>query len=66
VRTTTSQAGENSQTNGSKHTIVSSILTGLIFKLRLERSNERRAVSSDPPLNQRSSRVRATSLKNLN
>jgi hypothetical protein len=32
VSVTASQAGENSQTNGSKHTIVSIILTNLIFK----------------------------------
>jgi hypothetical protein len=62
VGVTASQAGENSQTNGSEPTIVSSILTDLIFK----RSNGGRAVSSDPPLNQRSSRVRATSFEILN
>ncbi len=39
-----SQAGENSQTNGSEHTIVSSILTDLIFKRR----NGRRAFSDLP------------------
>jgi hypothetical protein len=61
VSITASKAGENSQTNGSEHTIVSSILTDPMFK----RSNERRAVSSDP-LNQQSRRVRATSLKILN
>jgi hypothetical protein len=59
VSITACQAGENSQTNGLEHTIVSSILTDLVFK----RSNGRRAVSSDPPLNQRSSRVRATGFK---
>jgi hypothetical protein len=32
VSVTASQAGENSQTNGSEHTIVSIILTDLIFK----------------------------------
>jgi hypothetical protein len=53
---TASQAGENSQTHGPEHTIVSSILTDLIFK----RSQGRRVVSSDPPLNQRSCRVRAS------
>ncbi len=58
VSITVSQAGENSQTNGCKHTIV----TDVIFK----RNKGRRAVSSDPPLNQRSSRVRATSFKILN
>jgi hypothetical protein len=52
----------SSQTNGSEHTIASSILTDLIFK----RSNGRKAVSSNSPVNQRSSRVRATSFKNLN
>ncbi len=62
VSITASQAGENSQTNGSVHTIISSILTDPIFK----RSNWRRAESSNPPLNQRSSRVRATSFKILN
>jgi hypothetical protein len=56
------QAGENSQTNGPEHTIVSSILTDLIFKRKIGR----RAVSSDPPLTQRSSQVRATSFKILN
>ncbi len=59
---TASQAGKNSQTNGPEHTIVSSILTDLIF----QRSNGRRVVLSEPPLNQRSSRVRATSFENLN
>ncbi len=62
VSVTASQARENSQTNVSEHTIVSSILTDLIFK----RSNGRRAVSSEPQLNQRSSRVRATSFEILN
>jgi hypothetical protein len=61
VSITASQAGENSQTNGPEHTIVSRILTDLNFK----RSNGRRAVSSDPPLNQRSSRVRATNFKTV-
>ena len=32
VSVTASQAGENSQTNGREHTIVSIILTDLIFK----------------------------------
>ena len=32
VSVTASQAGENSQTNGLEHTIVSIILTDLIFK----------------------------------
>ena len=62
VSVTASQAGENSQTNGREHTIVSIILTDLIFK----RSNRRRVVLSEPPLNQRSSRVRATSFEILN
>jgi hypothetical protein len=52
-RITASQAGQNSQTNGPEHNIVSSSLTDLIFK----RSKGRRAVSSDPPLNQRNSRL---------
>jgi hypothetical protein len=40
MRITTSQAGENSQTNGSEHydMIVSSILTDLIFKKRKGRT----------------------------
>jgi hypothetical protein len=33
---TTSQAGENSQTNGLKHTIESSILTDLILRKTAE------------------------------
>jgi hypothetical protein len=49
------------ETNGPEDTIVPSILTDLIFK----RSNGRRAVSSDPPLNQRSSRVQAMSFEIL-
>jgi hypothetical protein len=42
---TASQTGENSKTNGPEHTIVSSILTDLIFK----KGNGRRMISSDPP-----------------
>jgi hypothetical protein len=44
VSLTASQAGENSQTNGPEHTILSSILTDLIIK----RNNGRRAVSTEP------------------
>ncbi len=62
VSITSSQAKENSQTNGPEHTIVSRILTDLIFK----GSNGRRAVSLGPPLNQQSSRVRSTSFNFLN
>jgi hypothetical protein len=59
VLLTAPQAGENTQSNGPKHAIVSSIRTDLIFN----RSNGRRAVSSDPPLNKLSSRAQATSFK---
>ncbi len=45
-----------------EHTIVSIILTDLIFK----RSNRRRAVLLEPPLTQQSSRVQATSFEILN
>jgi hypothetical protein len=38
---TASKAGKNSQTNGSKHTIVSSILTDLIFKEATEEEQYR-------------------------
>jgi hypothetical protein len=37
VSVTACQAGENSQTNGSEHMIVSSILTDLIFKEATEK-----------------------------
>ncbi len=46
VSITAFQAGENSETNGHEHTIISSILRDLVFK----RSNGRREVSSDPLL----------------
>ncbi len=42
VSITASQAGENSQTNGSEHTIVSSILTDMIFKEATEEEQFRR------------------------
>jgi hypothetical protein len=42
VSVTSSQAGENSQTNGSDHTIVSIILTDLIFKELTEEEQYRR------------------------
>jgi hypothetical protein len=51
VSITVSQAGENSQTNGPEHTIISSILIDLIFKT----SNGRRAVSTIEPAKQPSS-----------
>ena len=46
---TASQPGENSQTNDPDYTIVSSILTDLIFR----RNHERRALLSEPSLNRR-------------
>ena len=57
-----SQAGENSQTNDPEHTIVSSILTDLIFR----RNHERRAVLSEPYLNRQRSWDRATLFKTQN
>ena len=57
-----SQVGENSQTYEREHTIVSSILTDLIFR----RSHEWRAVVSEPSLNRRRSWDRATRFKTQN
>ena len=59
VSLTASQAGENSQSNVPEHTIVSSILTDLIFR----RNHRRRTALSGPPLNLRSSRTRAMRFK---
>ena len=57
-----SDGGENSQSNVPEHTIISSILTDLIFKRNLRR----RTALSRPPLNLRSSRTRAMRFKILN
>lgn len=56
VSLTASQVGENSQSNVPKHTILSSILTDLIFRRNLRR----RTAPSGPTLNLRGSRTRAT------
>jgi hypothetical protein len=63
---TASQAGKNSQTNGFEHTIVSSILTDLIFQRTSKEAKEEEQYRRSPPLNQRSSRVRAMRFKILN
>ena len=59
VSLSVSQAGENSQSNVPEHTIVSSILTDLIFRRNLRR----RTALSGPPLNLQSSRTRAMRFK---
>ena len=59
VSLTASQAGENSQINAPKHTNESSILAYLTFR-RIKEEEQHRL---DPPLNQLSSRLRATSFK---
>jgi hypothetical protein len=50
VSITASQAGENSQTNGPEHTIVSSNGTSILTDLTFKKSNGKRAVSSDHAL----------------
>ena len=59
VSLTASQVGENSQRNVPQLTIVSSILTGLIFRRNLRR----RSALSGPSLNLQSSRTQAMHFK---
>jgi hypothetical protein len=62
VVVTASQAGENSQNNALEQTIVFSIRTDLISK----ETTEEVQYCRNPPLNNRSSRVRETRFKAQN